>query len=157
MNEENQIQIIELMDDGATLESSPELKALVEASAEATEFYESLLISESMLKGFFGGDKFKKLSNKIDLFIDEHFEKPSYKTSSLNFKPIFGFALAASFAFLAINFIDSPEERVELLVMTLLFLVSIPATAEEVKTTLLEESKAKYFVETAVPAARPVI
>ena len=43
MNEENQIQIIELMDDGATLESSPELKALVEASAEATEFYESLL------------------------------------------------------------------------------------------------------------------
>ena len=113
MNEENQIQIIELMDDGATLESSPELKALVEASAEATEFYESLLISESMLKGFFGGDKFKKLSNKIDLFIDEHFEKPSYKTSSLNFKPIFGFALAASFAFLAINFIDSPEERVE--------------------------------------------
>ena len=38
MNEENQIQIIELMDDGATLESSPELKTLVEASAEATEF-----------------------------------------------------------------------------------------------------------------------
>ena len=37
MNEENQIQIIELMDDGATLESSPELKALVEASTEATE------------------------------------------------------------------------------------------------------------------------
>ena len=32
MNEEIQIQIIELMDDGATLESSPELKILVEAS-----------------------------------------------------------------------------------------------------------------------------
>ena len=74
MNEETQIQIIELMDDGATLESSPELKALVEASAEATEFYESLLVSESMLEGFFGGDKSKELSNKIDSFVDEQFE-----------------------------------------------------------------------------------
>ena len=32
MNEETQIQIIELMDDGATIENSPELKGLVEAS-----------------------------------------------------------------------------------------------------------------------------
>jgi hypothetical protein len=31
------------MDDGATLESSPELKGLVEASEEAKKFYESLL------------------------------------------------------------------------------------------------------------------
>ena len=38
MNEETQIQIIELMDDGATLESSLELKGLVEASEEATKF-----------------------------------------------------------------------------------------------------------------------
>ena len=57
------------------LESSPELKALVEASAEATEFYESLLVSESMLEGFFGGDKSKELSNKIDSFVDEQFEE----------------------------------------------------------------------------------
>ena len=35
MNEEKQIQIIELMDDGATLENSPELKALIDASKEA--------------------------------------------------------------------------------------------------------------------------
>ena len=54
MNEETQIQIIELMDDGATLESSPGLKGLVKASEEATKFYESLLVSESMLEGFFG-------------------------------------------------------------------------------------------------------
>ena len=37
MNEETQIQIIELMDDGATLENSPELKVLVEASEEANK------------------------------------------------------------------------------------------------------------------------
>ena len=86
MNEETQIQIIELMDDGATLESSPELKGLVEASEEATKFYESLLVSESMLEGFFGGEKAKELDKKIDAFIDEQLEKPS-NVSSINFKP----------------------------------------------------------------------
>ena len=110
MNEENQIQIIELMDDGATLESSPELKALVEASAEATEFYESLLVSESMLEGFFGGDKSKELSNKIDSFLDEQFEE---STPSSNFKPLIGFAMAASLAVIAFTFFNYPNELVE--------------------------------------------
>ena len=110
MNEENQIQIIELMDDGATLESSPELKALVEASTEATEFYESLLVSESMLQGFFGSDKSKDLSNKVDSFIDEKFEEP---LPSSNFKPLINFAMAASLAVIAFTFFDSPDEFVE--------------------------------------------
>jgi len=110
MNEENQIQIIELMDDGATLESSPELKALVEASAEATEFYESLLVSESMLKGFFGGDKSEELSNKIDSFIDEQFEEP---LPSSNYKPLIGFAMAASLAVIAFTFLNSSDEFIE--------------------------------------------
>jgi len=110
MNEENQIQIIELMDDGATLESSPELKALVEASTEATEFYESLLVSESMLEGFFGGDKSKELSNKIDSFLDEQFEE---STPSSNFKPLIGFAMAASLAVIAFTFFNYPNELVE--------------------------------------------
>ena len=39
MNEETQIQIIELMDNGATLESSPELKGLVEASEDERQNY----------------------------------------------------------------------------------------------------------------------
>ena len=110
MNEETQIQIIELMDDGATLESSPELKALVEASAEATDFYESLLVSESMLEGFFGGDKSKELSNKIDSFVDEQFEESA---PSSNFKPLIGFAMAASLAVIAFTFFNSPAEFVE--------------------------------------------
>ena len=42
MNEEIQIQIIELIDDGATLESSLDLKVLVDSSEEARVFYESL-------------------------------------------------------------------------------------------------------------------
>ena len=76
MNEETQIQIIELMDDGATLESSPELKGLVEASEEATKFYESLLVSESMLEGFFGGEKAKELDKKIDALLMSNLKSP---------------------------------------------------------------------------------
>ena len=112
MNEETQIQIIELMDDGATLESSPELKGLVEASEEATKFYESLLVSESMLQGFFGGEKAKEIDKKIDTFIDEQFEKPS-NVSSINFKPLIGFAVAASLAVIAFTIVNSPSEMIE--------------------------------------------
>ena len=112
MNEETQIQIIELMDDGATLESSPELKGLIEASEEATKFYESLLISESMLQGFFGGEKAKEIDKKIDTFIDEQLEKPS-NVSSINFKPFIGFAVAASVAVVAFTIVKSPSEIIE--------------------------------------------
>ena len=112
MNEEIQIQIIELIDEGATLESSPELKGLVEASEEATKFYESLLVSESMLQGFFGGEKAKEIDKKIDTFIDEQFEKPS-NVSSINFKPFIGFAVAASVAVLAFTIVNSPSEMIE--------------------------------------------
>ena len=112
MNEEIQIQIIELMDAGATLESSPELKALVDASKEAREFYESLLVSESMLEGFFGGDKAKELNVKAEAFINEQLEKPSNVTS-INFKPFIGFAVAASLAVIAFTIVNSPSEIIE--------------------------------------------
>ena len=112
MNEETQIKIIELMDDGATLESSHELKGLVEASDEATKFYESLLVSESMLQGFFGGEKAKELNAKAEAFIDEQFEKPS-NLSSINFKPLIGFAVAASLAAIAFAIVNSPSEMIE--------------------------------------------
>ena len=112
MNEETQIQIIELIDDGATLERSAELKGLVEASEEATKFYESLLVSESMLQEFFGGEKAKELNAKAEAFIDEQFEKPS-NVSSINFKPLIGFAVAASVAVIAFTIVNSPSEVIE--------------------------------------------
>ena len=112
MNEEIQIQIIELIDDGATLESSPDLKALVDSSEEAREFYESLLVSESMLEGFFGGDKAKELNAKAEAFINEQLEKPSNVTS-INFKPFLGFAVAASLAVIAFTIVKSPSKIVE--------------------------------------------
>jgi hypothetical protein len=117
MNEETQIQIIELIDDGATLESSSELKELVQASEEATKFYESILVSESMLEGFFGGEKAKELNTKAEAFIEEQLDKPS-NVSSINFKPFVGFAVAASLAVIAFTFVNSPAEIIQPLAPT---------------------------------------
>ena len=114
MNEEMQIKIIELMDDGATLENSSELIEIVNSSEEAKSFYESILVSESAIKGFFGGDKANELSNKIDAYVDEQLTETS-KILSINFKPILGFAIAASMAALAFTFFNSASQIICLL------------------------------------------
>ena len=111
MKEDIQLKIIELMDDGATLESSPELKALVESSDEATKFYESILVSESMLKSFFGGDKAKAIDSKIDALVEEQLAKPK-ASPRFNFKPVVGFAVAASLAVITLTFIDIPSNTI---------------------------------------------
>jgi hypothetical protein len=112
MNEEIQIKIIELMDKGATLVSSLELNELVNSSDEAKSFYESILVSESAIEGFFGGKKNKELSNKINAYVDEQFNEVS-KVSSNNFKPLIGFAIAASIATIAFTFFNSSAQLVE--------------------------------------------
>ena len=111
MKEDIQLKIVELMDEGATLESSSELKALVEASDEATKFYESILVSESMLEGFFGGEKAKEIDSKIDALVEEQLAKPK-AAPRFNFKPVVGFALAASLAVIALTFIDIPSNTI---------------------------------------------
>ena len=111
MKEDIQLKIVELMDEGATLENSPELQALVEASDEATKFYESILVSESMLEGFFGGEKAKEIDSKIDALVEEQLAKPK-AAPRFNFKPIVGFAVAASLAVIALTFIDIPSNTI---------------------------------------------
>ena len=108
MKEEIQLKIIELMDEGASLQSSPELKALVESSDQATKFYESILVSESVLESFFGGEKAKAIDSKIDALVEEELAKPQI-VSRFTFKPAVGFAVAASLAVIALTFIDLPK------------------------------------------------
>ena len=110
MKEEIQLKIIELMDEGATVESSTELKALVESSDQATKFYEAILVSESMLESFFGGEKAKAIDSKIDTLVEEQLTKPQ-TVSRFSFKPAIGFAVAASLAVIALTFIDLPTNR----------------------------------------------
>ena len=111
MKKDIQQKIVELMDEGATLESSSELKALVEASDEATKFYESILVSESILEGFFGGEKAKEIDSKIDALVEEQLAKPK-AAPRFNFKPVVGFAVAASLAVIALTFIDIPSNTI---------------------------------------------
>ena len=108
MKEEKQLKIIELIDEGATLESSLELKALVKSSDEATKFYESILVSDSMLQSFFGGEKATAIDSKIDALVEEELAKPQI-VSRFTFKPAVGFAVAASLAVIALTFIDLPK------------------------------------------------
>ena len=147
MNEETQIQIIELMDDGATLESSSELKELVQASEEATKFYESLLVSESMLEGFFGGEKAKELNTKAEAFIEEQFDKPS-NISSINFKPFVGFAVAASLAVITFTFVNSPAEIVQPLAPTQMVYEEPAPIIEEIIEEPLPMFVSGYEMET---------
>ena len=130
MNEETQLQILKLLDEGATIESSSELKSIVEASAEAKTFYYDILISESKLALFFGGDKAKELSKKINAYVDEQLNETS-KVSSINFKPIVGFAIAASMAAIAFTFFNSPSQLSE----------SIEVVYEEPKVVMIEEAE----------------
>ena len=112
MKKDIQLKIVELMDEGATLENSSELQALVEASDEATKFYESILVSESMLEEFFGGEKAKEINSKIDALVEEQLAKPK-AAPRFNFKPVVGFAVAASLAVIALTFIDIPSNMIE--------------------------------------------
>ena len=130
MNEEMQIKIIELMDDGATLENSSELVEIVNSSKEAKSFYEGILVSESAIKGFFGGDKANELSNKIDAYVDEQLNETS-KVSSINFKSIVGFAIAASMAAIAFTFFNSPSQISE----------SIEFVYEKPQVVMIEEAE----------------
>ena len=147
MNEETQIQIIELMDDGATLESSSELKELVQASEEATKFYESLLVSESMLEGFFGGEKAQELNTKAEAFVNEQLDKPS-NVSSVNFKPFIGFAVAASLAVIAFTFVNSPAEIVQPLAPTQMVYEEPAPIIEEIIEEPLPMFVSGYEMET---------
>jgi len=134
MNEEIQIKIIELIDDGATLEYSSELKKLVQSSNEAKSFYKNILNSNLAINEFFGGDNANKLSNKIDDFVNDKFNKSS-QTSSINFKPIIGFAVAASIAAISFIFLISPSQIVE----------PESASYEESQITIVEQTKPIYI------------
>ena len=109
MNKKIQIRIIDLIDDGATIESSSDLRELINSSDEAKSFYESMLVSESAVKSFFGGKKARELSNKIDAYVDEQFNSTS-KVISINFKPIVGFAIAASMAAISFTFFNTASQ-----------------------------------------------
>ena len=110
MNEDIQLKILELIDGGASPENSLELKGIIEASDEATKFYENILVTESLLESYFGKDKAKEIDSKIDALVEEQLASPKM-ASSFYLKPFVGFAIAACLALIALTFIDIPSNE----------------------------------------------
>ena len=105
MNEAIENKFIELIDQGKTPENSLELKNILESSSEAQNLYDNLLMNDANLKNLFA-DEYIKFNNKT-------YNKEvvnSKRAQSYYLKPFIGFALAASLAFIAITFVNSPEQ-----------------------------------------------
>ena len=111
MNEAIENKIIELIDQGKTPENSLELKNILESSSEAKTLYENLLMNDANLKNLFA-DEYIKFNNKIDNSNNEEIVNAK-RAQSYYFKPFIGFALAASLAFIAITFVNSPEQIID--------------------------------------------
>jgi len=104
MNEALENKIIELIDQGKTPENSLELKNILESSSEAQNLYENLLMNDTNLKNLFA-DEYIKFNNKEVV--------NTKRPQSYYLKPFIGFALAASLAFIAITFVNSPEQIID--------------------------------------------
>ena len=111
MNEAIENKIIELIDQGKTPENSLELKNILESSSEAQNLYENLLMNDANLKNLFA-DEYIEFNNKIDS-INKKEADTNKRVQSNYLKPFIGFALAASLAFIAITFVNSPEQIID--------------------------------------------
>ena len=105
MNDKIELKIIELIDDGATLENSSELKDIVETSEEAKLFYDKTLISYKLLSSF-------KYPSYIPIphLIQSKEVKNSFKIISPASKSTIGFAIAACLALIAFTFFNSSDD-----------------------------------------------
>ena len=111
MNEAIENKIIELIDQGKTPENSLELKNILESSSEAQNLYENLLMNDANLKNLFA-DEYIEFNNKIDS-INKKEVDTNKRVQSYYLKPFIGCALAASLAFIAITFVNSPEQIID--------------------------------------------
>ena len=130
MNNEIELKIIELIDDGATPQNSSELKNIIKSSQEAEILYKNILASDKLLKGFFGTSEAKELDNVIDISASKKVNIPSKKIL-VGSKSIIGFAIAASLAVVSITFFNSAEDISEL--------ADLPLLAYEDSKPLMDE------------------
>jgi len=105
MNNQIELKIIELIDDGATLENSSELKDIIKSSEEAKLFYDKTLISYKLLSSF-------KYPSYIPIphLTQSKEVKNSFKIISLAPKSTIGFAIAACLALIAFTFFNSSDD-----------------------------------------------
>ena len=111
MNEKIKMRILHLIDLGARYEDSSELKEIIDQHPKARKFYENLLKSAENLTSFYGSIDDEKTGKRFDQIIEEGLN-PKQKKASW-FKPAAGFAVAAGFCFLGLNFLLTSSESIE--------------------------------------------
>ncbi len=133
------LKIIELIDDGHTLESSPELQALIGESEELKKFHADLLRSETKLEDFMNQEGVAEVQADLKDFIDQELGLKETK-QTFNTQRYLPFAIAAGFMLFAFNFF-MPVNQEDVLVPAI---EEIYASAEP---EVIDEPSAIYFVE----------
>jgi len=133
------LKIVELIDEGHTLESSEELKALIGKSKELQKFHADLLISDTKLEDFMNQEGVTDVQTSLkDLIDNELGLKETKKT--FNTQRYLPFAIAAGFMLFAFNFFMPINQEDT-------FIPEIEETFVLTEPEAIEEQNAIYFVE----------
>lgn len=138
------LKIIELIDDGHTLESSTELQALIAESEELKKFHADLLRSETKLEDFMNQEGVAEVKADLKDFIDQELGLKETK-QTFNTQRYLPFAIAAGFMLFAFNFfMPMGQEGPFAPAIEETFALAEPEIAEP---EVIEEPNAVYFVE----------
>ena len=138
------LNIVELIDNGHTLESSKELQALIGESAELQKFHADLLISEIKLEDFMNQEGVADVQASLKDLIDQELGLKETK-KTFNTQRYVPFAIAAGFMLFAFNFfMPMGQEDAFAPAIEETFALVEP---EMVEPEVIEEPNAVYFVE----------
>ena len=133
------LKIVELIDEGHTLESSEELQALIGKSEELQKFHADLLVSDTKLEDFMNQEGVTDVQTSLkDLIDNELGLKETKKT--FNTQRYLPFAIAAGFMLFAFNFFMPINQEDT-------FIPEIEETFVLIEPEAIEEQNAIYFVE----------
>ena len=133
------LKIVELIDEGHTLELSEELQALIGESEELQKFHADLLISDTKLEDFMNQEGVTDVQTSLkDLIDNELGLKETRKT--FNTQRYLPFVIAAGFMLFAFNFF-MPINQDDT------FIPKIEETFVLTEPEAIEEQNAIYFVE----------
>lgn len=138
------LSIVELIDDGHTLESSTELQALIGESEELKKFYADLLRSEAKLEDFMNQEGVAEVQADLKDFIDQELGLKETK-QTFNTQRYLPFAVAAGFMLFAFNFfMPTGQEDAFAPAIEETFALVEP---EIVEPEAIQDANAVYFVE----------
>ena len=133
------LKIVELIDEGHTLELSEELQALIGESEELQKFHADLLISDTKLEDFMNQEGVTDVQASLKDLIDNELGLKETK-KAFNTQRYLPFAIAAGFMLFAFNFFMPINQKDTVI-------LEIEETFVLTEPEAIEEKNAIYFVE----------